>query len=128
MKKSKLIALLNSIEGDPDIVFWNGFVGDYQDISPKLIGGELVKRTLSDYLQHVEFDRARRAGNWELKLTPEEITECKKLYKQNFSWEINGYVTKEDIVLKRYTVKNVLFLQPKQRGVETFDRMGTIRY
>lgn len=128
MKKSKLIEMLSKIDGDPDIVFWNGFVGDYQDISPKLIEGELVKRTLSDYLQHVEFDRARRAGNWELKLTPEEISECKKQYKQVFSWESNDYVTKEDIVLKRYTVKNVLFLQPKKRGVETFDRIGTIRY
>lgn len=28
----------------------------------------------------------------------------------------------------KLTVKNVLFLQPKKRGVETFDRIGTIRY
>ena len=128
MKKSKLIALLNSIEGDPDIVFWNGFVGDYQDISTKLVAGKLVKRTLSDYLQHVEFDRARRANNWELKMTPQEITECKKNYRRVFSWELNQYVTVKDITEKRYTAKDVIFLQSKERGKTTFDRAGTIRY
>lgn len=120
--------MLSQIEGDPDIVLWNGFVGDYQDISKELVEGELVKRTLSDYLQHFELDYARKAGDWNLRLTPEETVELKKNYKRIAKWELNDYVTVEDIAENRYTAKKIVFLQPKERGEVTIDRMGTIRY
>ena len=32
MKKNDLIELLNGIKGNPDIVLWNGMVGDYMHI------------------------------------------------------------------------------------------------
>ena len=32
MKKNELIAKLQAIKGNPDIVLWNGTVGDYQYI------------------------------------------------------------------------------------------------
>lgn len=33
MKKSELINLLNTIEGDPDVLLWNGFVQDWQEVT-----------------------------------------------------------------------------------------------
>jgi len=33
MKKSKLIEMLNSLPGDPDVLLWNGWVDDWQDLS-----------------------------------------------------------------------------------------------
>lgn len=45
MRKNKLIELLNSIPGNPDIVIWNGFVGDIQDIDSEIVERELVKHT-----------------------------------------------------------------------------------
>lgn len=32
MKKSKLIKLLNEIEGDPDVMIWNGYADDFNPI------------------------------------------------------------------------------------------------
>jgi hypothetical protein len=32
MKKSKLIEMLNRLEGDPEIKLWNGMVGDWMDM------------------------------------------------------------------------------------------------
>lgn len=32
MKKTQLIKILESIDGDPDVVIWNGFVNDWMDI------------------------------------------------------------------------------------------------
>ena len=46
MKKNDLIKLLNTIEGNPDVVLWNGFVGDYQDISKELVKDDLLKISL----------------------------------------------------------------------------------
>jgi len=51
MCKNDLIKLLQTIEGNTDIVLWNGFVGDYQDISKELVKGELVKISLDWYLE-----------------------------------------------------------------------------
>jgi hypothetical protein len=128
MKKNKLIALLNSIEGNPDIVLWNGFVNDYQDISTELIDDVLVKRTLQDYLQLVELERARDAKDWDRKLSEDEISALTKRYKQIAKWELNDYITEDDIKQKRYSAKKIVFLQAKLRGVDTFDRVGTLRY
>jgi hypothetical protein len=128
MKKNKLIALLNSIEGNPDIVLWNGFVNDYQDISTELIDDVLVKRTLQEYLQHVELERARDAKDWDRKLSDDEIIALTKRYNQIAKWELNDYITEDDIKQKRYSAKKIVFLQAKLRGVDTFDRLGTLRY
>ena len=60
MKKNDLIKLLNSIEGNPDIVLWNGFVRDYQDISKELVKGDLVKISLDWYLETCRMERCRK--------------------------------------------------------------------
>lgn len=44
MKKDKLIKLLLSIEGNPDILLWNGYAMDWMDIKG-LEEAELVKMT-----------------------------------------------------------------------------------
>lgn len=48
--------------------------------------------------------------------------------KTEIQWELNEYVSEEDIANKRYKKKSVVFIQPKKRGVSTFDRSGTIEY
>lgn len=128
MKKNKLIELLNSIEGNPEIVLWNGLVGDYQDISSNLIDDSLVKRTLKDYLHHVELERARSYNDWDRKLSESEIKDLETNYKQIVDWELNDYVTSEDIKQKRYTAKKIVLLQPKLRNAKHFDRLGSISY
>ena len=65
MRKNDLIKLLQTIEGNPEIVLWNGFVGDYQNISPKLVEGDLVKKTLEYYLEHNRMVRCIKENNWQ---------------------------------------------------------------
>jgi len=37
MKKSALIALLNTVKGNPEIKIYNGFVDDWMNISPEIM-------------------------------------------------------------------------------------------
>ena len=94
MKKNELIAKLQAIKGNPDIVLWNGTVGDCQHIG-NLVEGDLVKQTLQDYLERCRMEKCRDEKDWKVQLTEDEISECKQYYK-NFEYEQNNYVTNEE--------------------------------
>lgn len=126
MKKDKLIALLQSIDGNPDILIWNGLVGDYQDID-ELVEGSLVKQTYNHYAETVRLQECLDRQDWQYQLLEDELKELKENYK-SFEWEFNDYVTEEDIKKKNYREKTVFLLEPKFRGCEYFDRQGNVRY
>lgn len=129
MKKSKLIELLNTLEGDPDIVLWNGMVGDWADISPKLAEGRLVKETLKWYLRFAAMEKRRDLNDFAVELTPEEVEECKVDYKrEKFDWVIGEFVSDKAIAEGHYKEKRVVFIDAEPRGVDTWDRLGKISY
>jgi hypothetical protein len=128
MKKSKLIEMLNALPGDPDIKLWNGMVGDWMDIDPKLIEQDLVKETLVHWLEMCRLQECRERKDWEYQMPAEKVERLTKNYSNVHSWDINDYVTPEDIKAKRYNVKKVLLMQPKKKGVKTWDRVGSISY
>lgn len=128
MKKSKLIELLNSIEGDPDILFWNGYVGDWQDVDKKLVETEQVKMTLNNYIHSVELQEQCVRKNWDYTLPESEVESLKKMYRRHIEWESNDYVTSEDIKEKRYKTRRVVYIQPKLRGQNSWDRIGSMEY
>jgi hypothetical protein len=111
MRKDKLIALLEAIEGNPEILLWNGMVGDWMDIS-EAVEGRLVKRTLKDHMTG-------------FKRGDEKIAQ--RTYR-NLQWESNEFVTNEDIKNKFYKKKKVVYLDAKPRNVKTWDRLGSISY
>lgn len=127
MKKSDLIALLNSIEGNPEIKLWNGFVEDWVDIENKLHPLELVKLTKAEYIKRITMQECIRKKDWNYELSEDEIEKVEKLYNQ-MKWEYKQFVTSEDIEQGRYKVKNVFLLQAKIKGEKTFDRCGDIEY
>lgn len=126
MKKSKLIALLNSIEGDPDVLLWNGLVGDWMDIG-QLAEGDLVKMTLEYYLESCRLETCIDLKDWEYQLPAEEVKELTARHKK-FPYEINQYVTLEDVKAKRYKIKRVQYIDAKLRGEKHTDRLGSIEY
>jgi hypothetical protein len=128
MKKSKLIAMLNALPGDPDIKLWNGMVGDWMEISPKLVEQDLVKETLTHWLEMCRLAECRDRNDWSYQMPAEKVERLTKNYSNVHSWDINDYVTQEDIQTKRYNVKKVLLMQPKKKGVKTWDRQGTMEY
>jgi hypothetical protein len=127
MKKNDLIKMLQEVQGNPDILLWNGAFGDWMDIEKELVPHILVKQSEQDYSRHCAFEIKRDKNDFNYELTKAENLDTKKWYK-NVSWELNSFVTKEDITTKRYKQKNILFLNAKSRGVKTFDRLGNIEY
>lgn len=128
MKKSKLIELLTSIEGNPEIKLWNGLVDDWVDLRPEIVTIDLVKQTQEHWLEMIRIEACRDSRDWDYQLPAEEVARLKKEYNKVCQWEDNSYVTEEDITAGRYKVKAVKILQAKPKGAQSWDRMGTISY
>jgi hypothetical protein len=128
MKKSKLIEMLNRLEGDPEIKLWNGMVGDWMDISKELVPSDLVKQSLEHWLEMCRVQECRHRRDWDYQLPAEEVAQLKKDYNKVNTWELNPFVTLEDVKEKRYKLKNIYILNAKRKGVTDFDRVGDIDY
>lgn len=130
MRKNKLIELLQSIEGNPEILLWNGYVGDYMDIDKDLAERSLVKMTFPHYVNTIWMEELRDNPElgWDHKFSDEKMLSLKKSYKQYIKWEFNEYVYTEDIAEKHYMEKQIVLINSKPRGVKTFDRWGDISY
>lgn len=128
MKKDKLIEMLSKIEGNPDILLWNGYVGDYQDISTKVTETSLVKMTFESYLKLVEYEERRERNDFTYALTEEQKTNTKKCYNENTEWEFNQWVKQEHIEKKMYKEKTVYLMQPKLRGKNDMHRASSLEY
>ena len=126
MRKNDLIKILQSIEGNPEIKLWSGFVRDWQDIDKEVIKLPLVKHSFDNYI-----NRLRMSGFAYTKkpreLSEDDMKQAKKDYDKQ-AWEINPFVKIQDIREGYYKQKNVYILQAKARGVATFDRQGGIEY
>ena len=128
MKKSKLIEMLNRLEGDPEIKLWNGMVGDWMDISKELVPSDLVKQTLEHWLEMCRIEACKDRQDRDYQLPAEEVARLKKDYNKVNTWELNPFVTLEDVKEKRYKLKNIYILNAKRKGVTDFDRVGDIEY
>lgn len=128
MKKSKLIAMLNALPGDPEIKLWNGFVGDWVDIDTKLVSIDLVRMNLAYWLESCRLQDCRDRNDWDYQMPAEEVAQLTKNYSKVCTWEENRYVTQEDIKEKRYNVKTVQIMQAKVKGENAWDRIGDVRY
>ena len=118
MRKNELIKRLNNIPGNPEVVIWNGYVEDYQQLSPTIKEAELVKLSkeflaaflsLNHTTPHQEdIDRAFRNQQWTF---PNEFTneEERQLWYGNHK-------------------KRILVLSGKLRGMTSHDRLGKIHY
>jgi hypothetical protein len=128
MKKSKLIEMLNALPGDPDIKLWNGMVGDWMEVDPVLVEQVIVRETLEHWLEMCRLEECRDRNDWSYQMPAEKVERLTKNYTKVHSWDINDYVTPEDIKAKRYAQKKILLLQAKPKGVKTWDRVGSISY
>ena len=127
MKKDKLIKLLLSIEGNPDILLWNGYARDWMDIKG-LKEADLVKMTKDYYVQFIEIKEKVDRQHFDYILPESEKEKLYMSYKKDISWETNEYITHEDIKKKRYDKKRIIYIKPKLRGKNMTDRHGPIEY
>lgn len=127
MRKNDLIKMLSDIEGNPEIVLWNGYVQDYMKVD-RLVESDLVKMTKDYFLETLRLEKCSDLRDWNAQLTPEEVEHGLDCYRRNYEWEVNEYVTTEDIQRKRYQRKRVVYVNAKTRGKKMCDRLGEVRY
>lgn len=128
MRKNDLINLLSTIDGNPEIMLWNGFVGDCTPISRNLVPHDLVKMSKDYFLKTCEIEQKVNRKDWDYKFSESEVEDYLQSYKKNYTWEADQFVTDEDIKEKRYNKKKVILLQPKITGKTYYDRLGKMEY
>lgn len=132
MKKSELIKKLNEINGDPEILVWNGFVGDYQKVSSNVEETLLFKECADSILKNLVFEEMRNRKSFDE--LPEEIMEKLKVqakaYASKREWELRNEYFDDEMAKRIYgkNKKKVVILELKNRGKEAFDRLGTFSY
>jgi len=128
MRKNDLIKILQETKGNPEVLFWNGEVGDWMNIS--VSEDELSKQTLEAYLLLCLHQRKQQENNPKFEFSPEETEQMKKLYKTVSEWDAYEFVNRDDKFFgeKLRDWKKVLLIQVKSRGKTTWDRLGTIQY
>ena len=126
MKKSELIKMLNLIEGNPEVKLWNGFVEDWVDISKATIPVQLTAMTRSYWLELCRLEECQRISDYNHELSDSKLKYLNKKYKPK--WEIDPYVTAEDIKEKRYNSKIVHVMQAKIKGAKSLSHRDCIEY
>ena len=106
MKKNDLIKLLQEIEGNPQVMIWNGFVEDVTNIYPPEV----------DYLTRLKAHIRKKCVEME-----------GKEYKGHSPWQYSSYKF-EDLPSGDYEKKKIIILSARPEGKTTFDRMGKIEY
>ena len=127
MRKNDLIKLLSDIDGNPEIVLWNGYTQDFMKVD-RLVESDLVKMTKLHFLEMLRLEKCVDVKDWSAQLTDEETNHGLECYRKNYEWEVNEYVTTDDIQSKRYQRKRVVYINAKLRGKTMFDRLGEVRY
>jgi len=120
MRKNDLIKMLQDLPGNPEVVFWNGFVNDYHHIDRNVETVTLVKET-REFVRHCltlasggvppteqTLDAAMKRREWE---RPNEFVDP----NEHQQW----YGTKK---------KKLYVLQGLPRGKTMWDRMGDMEY
>lgn len=126
MRKNDLIKLLQNIDGNPEVMLWNGYVSDFMKVGG-VSESDLVKMTFEHYAEMCRLEDCRDRQDWNYQHTPEDIADLRQHYKKH-DWEVNPYVYKEDIATKRYKKKRIVYIDAKLRGKSMHDRLGSVSY
>jgi hypothetical protein len=127
VKKSKLIKLLSKLDGDPDVLLWNGYVGDYQNISLDIVEQQLVRMTFDAYVKTIECEERVKRKDLSYIITESELPELRKSYTKHVDWEMNQFAL-QDTLNKNYKSKTVYIMQPNSRGKREWGRCESLEY
>ena len=124
MKKSKLIRLLNTVKGDPDVLVWNCQLSDYVDIEHQLTHSHLVRMTFEWYCKLLEYDRIAEKQDPDYRIPESELPELQKAYDAETGWGVNDLINYKDVSARKYHRKYVLFMKTKGRGLRAVKRFA----
>ena len=118
MRKNDLIKKLNEIHGNPHVVLWNGYVGDYNNIGG--VEEEYLYRQSKKFYFEINNLSRQRDG-----LEPIKFEE----YEFKAEYEFPNRFLDEDKLKEWYDNKmKIIILEPKERRKEVWDRVGKINY
>jgi hypothetical protein len=125
MRKNELIKLLTHIKGNPEVMLWNGYVGDYMKISKDLVSSTLVKQSSDFVRDHVNMEHLR---DGKPPITEEELKRCMKAHYSD--WEMPNEFVLESEMDRWYgkARKTIIVMQSETRGKTSWDRSGSIDY
>ena len=110
MRKNKLIELLQSIEGNPEIFLWNGIVADIMPVS-KVIPSELYKEKFEFFHRLLNMEELNKGEK------PSNEDEARKIFEAD--WDLDEPF---ETIKKNYNKKKVIIIEPKERGKKTWSR------
>lgn len=119
MRKNELIELLQKLPGNPEVVIWNGFVGDWHKISKTINPVELVKES-REFIKQTWFRE-------DPSTTEEEVE--RRFKKQEWDFP-NEFISSIDQYNRCYGKhkKTIYVLEGMRRGKKVWDRMGDMEY
>ena len=123
MKKNDLIQLLQNIEGNPEVLIWNGFTSDWMHISKKVKPSKLYKR------DHKILAESLKESPKYRHLTEEQCSSLAKHIADKDGYDDINKIPLPDNEIKRdFKSKKVVILQAKPRGKTLSDRNGKLIY
>jgi len=124
MKKNDLIKLLQSIEGNPNILIYNGFVEDYQDLDKEYIEDTLYKYDKTFIRNIINMERTHHGVLSNISDKEFDIRWKKE------DWDFKNEFFGEENIKTRYgkNKKKVVLFNLKSRNKKVWDRMGSIEY
>lgn len=129
MKKNEMIAKLQEISGNPELVFFNGATGYCHSISKKAEEDLYVKYCEEHVFSNLKFEEMKARNSFDD--LPEEVLanlriKAKQIVKDSI-WDIpNPYHKKEEY--KKYFGKNqkkVVVFTLLEKGITGVDRLGS---
>lgn len=125
MTKNELIEKLSAIEGNPEVVFWNGYVGDWMRLSDEITESALVRET-PEFVRTSLEQEVMSDGLPASNITDKDVEEA----MEHREWDLpNPYVTGERFN-KWYGDKRqpIVVLNAEARGKTSYSRAGDMSY
>ena len=119
MRKNKLIELLQEIEGNPEVLSWNGMERDWMSLKTVVHKRTLCRMSLNKRLHYINLERNRD------DLPPLESVDD-IINDEPEEWQLDEFDAYDNSRLDQS--KKVIMLEPKARGISTFDFRGGIEY
>lgn len=124
MRKNDIIEMLQKIDGNPELIFWNDLVQDWQPIHPLIEKRTLTKARLNETYRGVI--NLQRLQKNQAQQTDADWQHTQNKLNAQLDWELSDDVTKENCY--DYNNKSVILLQVGNRNKKYIDRNLTVRY
>lgn len=130
MRKNKLIDILNQIEGNPDILLYNGFVDDFMDFNIATKPSVLVKHSLEFIHKRLCYTFQTRNSRLPSEAENQVLLNKAKNLSKKEEWEFPNEFVTQDEAGSWYgnRMKKVFMIEAKLRNKKCYGRAGSLEY